>query len=59
MVPRYLIEQGFSPSVLMAWGPLHGECQEFDGICIQDGIITPKMDAWASAPMSHPHVVSL
>ena len=38
----------------MAWGPLVGECQVFHGICIQDGIITPKIDAWASTPISHP-----
>ena len=38
----------------MAWGPLHGECQEFHGICIQDRMITPKFDSLVSAPISHP-----
>ena len=38
----------------MAWGPLHGECQEFHGICVQDGIVTPKIEAKASTPVSHP-----
>ena len=26
----------------MVWGPLHGECQEFHEICIQDKVVTPK-----------------
>ena len=43
----------------MAWGPLPGECQEFHGICIQDGMVTQKNDAWASAPISYSHVVRL
>ena len=37
----------------MVWGPLHGECQEFHGICIQDEVIIPKINAWASAPIPH------
>ena len=43
----------------MAWGPLHGEHQEFHGICVQDGIVTPKIDAQTSTPISHHYVVSL
>ena len=38
----------------MAWGTLHGECQEFHGICIQDEVVTPKIDAWTSTPVPHP-----
>ena len=38
----------------MAWGLLCRECQEFHGICIQDRIVTPKIEVWASAPISHP-----
>ena len=38
----------------MAQGPLHGKCQELHGICVQDGIVTTKIDAWASVPVSHP-----
>ena len=43
----------------MVWGPLHEECKEFHGICIQDELVTPKIDAQANAPIPHPHVVSL
>ena len=38
----------------MVWDPLHGECQEFHGIYIQDEVVAPKIDAWASASISHP-----
>ena len=38
----------------MAWGPLHGKCQEFHGICIQDRMVTPKINAWTSTSISHP-----
>ena len=34
-------------------GPLHGEHQEFHGIYIQDGIVTPKINAGDSTPISH------
>ena len=37
----------------MVWDPLHGECQEFHGICIQDQMVTPKIDAQASALIPH------
>ena len=43
----------------MVRGPLCGECQEFHGICIEDEVVTPKIDAWASTPIPYPHVVSL
>ena len=43
----------------MVWGPLHGECQEFHSICIQDKMVIPEIDAQASTPISHLHVVSL
>ena len=43
----------------MAWGPLCGEHQEFHDICVQDGIVTPKINAWGSTSISHPCVVSL
>ena len=43
----------------MVWGPLCGECQEFHDIYIQDKFVTPKINAWASTPIPHPHVVSL
>ena len=38
----------------MVWGPSHEECQEFHGICIQDEMVTAKINAQASAPISHP-----
>ena len=38
----------------MVWGPLHGEHQKFFGICIQDDVVTSKIDAWASTPIPHP-----
>ena len=34
-------------------GPLVWEMLEFHGICIQEGIVTPRINAWASAPISH------
>ena len=40
--------------VTVVWGPLHGECQECHGICIQDEVVTLKIDAWASAPFPYP-----
>ena len=40
--------------VTMALSSLYGECQEFHGICIQEGIGTLKIDAGANAPVSHP-----
>ena len=51
-----LVEQGFYliRRVTMAWGPLDGECQEFHSICVQDGIVTPKINTWNSTPISHP-----
>ena len=46
-VPRWLVEQDFSliSRVSMAWGLLHGECEEFHGICVQDRIVIPKIGA--------------
>ena len=38
----------------MVQGPLHGEFQEFHGICIQDEVVTQKLNAWASVPIPHP-----
>ena len=43
----------------MVWGPLHGEHQEFHGICIQDEVATLKIDAQASAHIPTPNIVSL
>ena len=43
----------------MVQGPLHGECQEFQNMCIQDEVVTPKTDDQASTPIPHPCFVSL
>ena len=43
----------------MLWGPLHGEHQEFHGICIQDEVVTPKINAQASVPVPHPQFCEL
>ena len=43
----------------MAWGPLHGKHQEFHSICIQERMVTPKIDAWASTTISHPLLCGL
>ena len=55
--PSKLVEQVFfclSHRVTMAWGPLHRECQEFQGICTQDGMVTPEINVLARSPISHP-----
>ena len=38
----------------MVWDPLHGECQELHGICIQDEVITPLINVWASTLVQYP-----
>ena len=38
----------------MVLGPLWGEHQEFHSVCIQDEVVTPKINAQASAPIPHP-----
>ena len=55
-VPSHPVEQGFSPicRVTMAQGSLHGDSQEFHNICIQHGIVAPKINAWAGALVSPP-----
>ena len=38
----------------MVWGPLHMKHQAFHGICVQDEVVTAKINAQASTPVPHP-----
>ena len=34
--------------------PNKGNARSFHSICVQDGMVIPKINAWASAPVSYP-----